>query len=106
MSDQQHEPSEQQLLAMERRQKVYDLFYTVFSTADGKAVLDILKDMAWFRKSTHEGEGRMSHIREAREGQRMLVMVIEDFTEKGKTGRKPPKQAQAISHTARAIDES
>ena len=92
---------EAMIAAMQRRQRTYDLFYNVFSTADGREVLKILKEMAWFKKSTHSGEeGMHQHIRDSREGQRMLVNVIEDFVEKGKTGERPPMRSHAISNTA------
>lgn len=98
------EPTEAQVRFLQQQQQVYDLFYRVFTTADGQAVLKELKKQAWYTRSTFTERGeRNQGLRDAREGQRNLVMLIESFVDKGRTGVRPPA-AQATSNTARGGD--
>jgi len=106
MPSPQQEASESQLRAMEVRQKIFDAYFITFNCEAGKIVLANMRERAFFKKSTFEGDGRDRGIRDAREGQRNFHLVTEDFIEKGKSGARPPSQAQAISNTAEPRNET
>lgn len=88
-----------------RRQKLYDMYYVCFSNDVGRAVLADMRERAWYGKSTMEGEGKDRGIRDAREGQRMFMLVTDDFIKKGREGMKSvPQQKQAISNTVEPMN--
>lgn len=90
---------------MEKLQAIYDAYWRVFSSEEGKGVLEDMKRRGFYYMSTFFAEGKENRsLRDVREGQRNFVMEIEKFVELGRRGAKPPSQAQAISNTAEAPD--
>src|SRR5258705_8169198 len=95
---------EAQIQHLERQQKIFDAYAMVFGSEAGRAVLENMRERAFYNKSTFEGDGRNNRgLRDCREGQRNFHMVTEDFIGKGHRGVKPPPQTHAISRTARDI---
>ncbi len=88
----------------EREQKIYDMYFRLFNSALGKEVLVLMRERAWYHKSTMEGEGRQRGIRDAREGQRMFMLVTDDFIEKGRIGFRPPTQVEAVRNVTGVIN--
>lgn len=101
MPSQQHEPTEAQIIAMQKRQAISDAYFRVFSTHDGQQVLKHMQARAFYGKSTFWETGLTNHgIRDYREGQRSFMLETDALILAGREGRKPPTQAQAVSRTA------
>jgi hypothetical protein len=95
------EPSEAQIKAAQKKQEAFDLYYRVFSTEDGRALLEDFKRRGFYYASTFFDDGRSNQaIRDYREGQRCFVLETLDYVEKGRIGMKPPMAQQARSATA------
>lgn len=92
--------SESQIKAAQAKQEIVDLFHRVFTTAEGKRVLEIMKERAFYNRSLMHGIDRTdSHTVAYREGQRNFVMEVEAFVKQGTEGT-PRMQGQALSATA------
>lgn len=92
--------SESQIKAAQAKQEIRDLFHRVFTTEDGKRVLQIMRELAFYYKSLLSGiANNDTHAVAAREGQRNLVMLFESFVKEGAEGT-PRMQGQALSATA------
>jgi hypothetical protein len=95
------EPSEAQVLFLQRQQRVYDMYYRLFTSELGKEVLEDMKLRGFVTRAIFIDQGMNNKgLRDAREGQRMFVLDIMGLIERGRTGVKPPV-AQATSNTAR-----
>ena len=94
----QVERSEAAQKNLEARQQIADAFYRVFSTEDGKFVLEYLKAQAFFYTSTFTEAGMTNEaVRSLREGQRNLMLLVDKKIHEGKYGIKVPTQVSARS---------
>jgi len=82
---------------LEELKNLKGAYETLFSTDDGKKILDDLKDKYFFYKSTFDSEhSRMSY----NEGQRMLALYIMDMADLHSTMiqdmEKPPEETENL----------
>jgi len=90
--------SEAQIKAAQLKQELMDLYHRVFTTEDGRRVLENMRWRAFYSKSTFPMDFNM-YVVASREGQRNFVMETEAFVKQGAEGT-PRLQSQAVSATA------